>query len=1385
MKKVIFSLSALAAFFLAGSCQRENLEPAQQGGTVTYTVQVPQDLATKATGDGFTLHYEVYRQADLIILDASPVYEGTKTFEDGKADVELEFVKDQEFTVLFWAQQTTGTEAYDITDLREVSLNTLVANDVTADVFAGNDHVTDCKSDKDGDVTLVRPVAQLNIATTASGLTLGASNSATSSTAAVNPQRSMVVVNGLYGTYNVADGTVYTNTKASRTYTEAAVPGSDFKGTYKLMATNYLGFIPQEGDNVEVSFTIYTEKDGNIEHSVSNVPVKANYQTNILGNLISATSDYQVILEDWADSGKDMEVLADGIVKNINGDYEVSSVNGLAYAINNLFVDANGVANAKTFYVKPGLYDMAQQAINDITVTSGTLKVYDTEAVVTRSATTSSVIITGLKKALIKEVEEDATVFFSGIIVKDFKGADDAAALVQNNEGKVVLADCQILDENGAPDQDTELVGGNEPVEVEKGEEAAGNLIYTAEQLAAAFADESVESIALGADITLENTLVFPEGRTATLDLRGWELTVNEPASNYAINNHGTLTIKDSYATGEVKARGIYNGYVDEGDPITTAKLTIESGLFNAMGTNGGAAVYNYGIAEINGGKFQSNGGYGLNSQAGAVMNVTSADVRGGIYNCGTLTVAESKVYQHLSGKHCIYNWQGSVTIESGEFDSESGNELILADGQSASVEIKGGEFHKTAKSWLYGAATGKDITFTITGGTHYGYVNEPEMTVDTFRPYGDPIVVTGGSYNFDANKWCDKDYKAVKNAETAMWDVVKKVYVAKIGEDGYESLQEAVEAVKDGETITFVADVEQVDGIIITDKNIDIDLNDKTFKVSEGASTNNRNFKINGSSVVTIKNGTMIAAGEYSSGAYGTLRTEGSANVTLTGVKLYNYRGNGLNVKALSGTTVTITNTEIYSEYGGGVEAAGGTVELTDVMVEQKGMYTAPYNSMAISVNGGGTATVNSGTYSTVCITAEEANNQGTSHGPWCAGVLNSGGTLIIKGGTFSNDNFGDNTLATAARGLLLADTGAKIQINGGTFNALKAIVDVTNNLGDASRNPSVTLAGGDFSADPRVSGLYASHLISVEDGCVVKENEDGRFTIGRPVAKVGNTEYGSIDEAIAVWTNNATLTLLSDVTLSDVVTLKSTEHHILNLGTYTMTAASGMNAIEITCNGRSSASYALTVNADAINPGGITATGKACIYYKKSDSTKDRPIILINNGVFTGSYSINSISNGNTNCPQIWINGGVFNSYMNLTKNLLLVKGGTFHAAINCTGDQNAYRLIAGGRFKSWQFMTADAPNKFAVSSTMSKDGNGNWIGTYDVGCYVDSEGYLVVGGPVITEFGDKFSAKATNATKWSSYLKYSSAAEHGLYYVDAEMAKTKHGEANVVLK
>ena len=377
----------------------------------------------------------------------------------------------------------------------------------------------------------------------------------------------------------------------------------------------------------------------------------------------------------------------------------------------------------------------------------------------------------------------------------------------------------------------------------------------------------------------------------------------------------------------------------------------------------------------------------------------------------------------------------------------------------------------------------------------------------------------------------------------------------------------------------------------------------------------------------------------------------------------------------------------------------------------------------------------------------------------------------------------------AATVEGTTITATGYGIRFDGNTDNY--GITVKNNNVTAAQplivrkmtgKNNTITLEGDN------ILNTEADYQIVITNGSDDAEYvvPTGTYTLtgaekysyfpAPPVAKIGDTEYTSIKEAIANWTNNTTLTLIADVTLTDVITLKSTEHHILNLGTYTMTAAEGKHAIEVTCNGRSSASYALTINADATNPGGITAKGKSCIYYKKSDSTKDRPIILINNGVFTGQYSINSTSNGNTNCPQIWINGGVFNSYMNLTKNMLKVSGGTFHGSINCTGDQSAYRQISGGRFKSWQFMTADAPSKFWVGTAKE---------TYDVGLYVDDEGYLCVGGPVITEFGDKFAAKATNATKWSSYLKYSSAAEHGLYYTNADLAIQKHGAANVELR
>ena len=274
-------------------------------------------------------------------------------------------------------------------------------------------------------------------------------------------------------------------------------------------------------------------------------------------------------------------------------------------------------------------------------------------------------------------------------------------------------------------------------------------------------------------------------------------------------------------------------------------------------------------------------------------------------------------------------------------------------------------------------------------------------------------------------------------------------------------------------------------------------------------------------------------------------------------------------------------------------------------------------------------------------------------------------------------------------------------------------------------------------------------------------------------PVAKVGNKEYYTIDKAVANWTNNTTLTLLANVTLSKAIEIKSEETHTLDLGTFTMTAAEGYNAIEIMPATNRYGKF--TINADATNPGGITANGKNCIHYNNTTSN-DLPTITINGGVFNGNYSIycNKTKTPRGDSPKVVVNNGTFNGIVKVTYGALYVYDGYFDAEVTCTGadDGHGQRLIVGGTFKKWGFMTADAPNKFTVGRT--------W-GTYDVGVYVDDNGYLVVGGDVVTEPGETFEASSANYGGWSTYLKYSSAAANNLYYTSVEQAFADNTSSN----
>lgn len=344
MKKILLFASALAGLFLAASCQQENLEPVQQGNTVTYTVQVPGTISTKAIGATVTavteLIYEVYR-IDADTAEETRLYQKTTSLTNGSATVELELVNNQDFRVLFWAQ-VPENGVYTTTSLKEVKLATaLNANAENYAAFAGQDKITYGDNLAGRTITLERPVAQLNIATSAESLVIGEGGIDQTT---VTFKETAVTVEGLSTVYNVADQSVSATT-TTFVY-DATLPYDNDDTTadklsektisvnnvdYHYVSMNYVGFAQPSGDNVKVTYTIETNEVGTITNTISNVPVKANHRTNIIGNLITSTSDYTVTLTaTWPTDEENVEVVA------------VSTAADLQDAINNISDGAEG-----------------------------------------------------------------------------------------------------------------------------------------------------------------------------------------------------------------------------------------------------------------------------------------------------------------------------------------------------------------------------------------------------------------------------------------------------------------------------------------------------------------------------------------------------------------------------------------------------------------------------------------------------------------------------------------------------------------------------------------------------------------------------------------------------------------------------------------------------------------------------------------------------------------------------------------------------------------------------------------------------------------------------------------------------------------------------------
>ena len=335
MKKILLFASAIAGLFLA-SCQREGLEPVG-GNTVTITVEAPGAINTKAIADGTNVnevHYAVYKtnsNEDYSIDNSGaidgPLAQGVVEMNNKRASVNFDLLQDQNYTVIFWAQVKDAGH-YNLGDLRTIEVAKEVAgNDETrAAFFARYDFST--FEHKDHVVTLRRPFAQLNLLTTQESLNPVQEGQTQGYT--IDVKTSEVIVKGLSTSFNTLTGLAPAGDETF-TFVMADTPEEQGQETltvndkaYHYVSMNYF-FVPEDEKLVDIEYTVVTDK-GNIGHEIVAVPVKENYRTNVIGNLLTKETTFEIIV----DPNFDGETVIDG------EDYiTVTSIEGLQHAIDN------------------------------------------------------------------------------------------------------------------------------------------------------------------------------------------------------------------------------------------------------------------------------------------------------------------------------------------------------------------------------------------------------------------------------------------------------------------------------------------------------------------------------------------------------------------------------------------------------------------------------------------------------------------------------------------------------------------------------------------------------------------------------------------------------------------------------------------------------------------------------------------------------------------------------------------------------------------------------------------------------------------------------------------------------------------------------------------
>ena len=483
---------------------------------------------------------------------------------------------------------------------------------------------------------------------------------------------------------------------------------------------------------------------------------------------------------------------------------------------------------------------------------------------------------------------------------------------------------------------------------------------------------------------------------------------------------------------------------------------------------------------------------------------------------------------QFANGTTGLYNlwvYGGNVELNGGTFTGVRGAKVYTEGNTQAktpmTVDIKGTSFEGLTEKAAIVVSKAAAVTLTNVSATDCnkglfqkaieGSSNEEEVVIapsgtnvsGTFVVDGNKGVSEADKRNFNISAGTFKgevssDYLAegltigedgtVKKDETS-------TAVAKIGNTEYATLEAAIAAAQDGQTVTLLADATED---VAINKNITLDLGGKTLtNTNAGKAT----ISVSNGATATVKNGSVKGGTSFY-----TIQNNGTAtleDVTATA-------GNNGSSMIDNWGTLTINSGDysgglnvVKSEEGSKLTITGGTFTLD--------FATEGYTGVVFA-------------YGDTTISGGEFIQSLTTTGRWnhptviLTGVV-EGYTAItrVTGGHFVNKMSGESIFRGVGKG-----TSDNFEVSGGTFTS--AVPE-------------------DYCAD----------------GFIPTKNADGTYGVkeGQYVAQIGSKYYETLADAIRLATKGKTITLLADVT--ENVEIAANKNLTLDLNGKTLNGGTG----------------------------------------------------------------------------------------------------------------------------------------------------------------------------------------------------------------------------------